>query len=150
MLWARFQQGGRVRWGAVEEDSARLCDGDVFAGAKPGGDPVPLADLVWLTPCVPSKLIALWNNFHALAAKQGLAIPAEPLYLIKGANSYCAHLQPIRAPAGYEGKVVFEGELGVVIGKPCKDVAEADAADYIFGYTCVNDVTAFDLIGRDP
>jgi 2-keto-4-pentenoate hydratase/2-oxohepta-3-ene-1,7-dioic acid hydratase in catechol pathway len=150
MLWARFQYGGRVRFGAVEGDSVRLYEGDMFAQAKPTDERVALGEVGWLTPCVPSKLIALWNNFHASAAKQGLAIPAEPLYFIKGANSYCAHLQPIRVPAGYTGKVVFEGELGVVIGKQCKDVPESDAGQYIFGYTCVNDVTALELIGREP
>jgi 2-keto-4-pentenoate hydratase/2-oxohepta-3-ene-1,7-dioic acid hydratase in catechol pathway len=150
MLWARFQHAGRVRFGTVEGDSARLHDGDMFSEAKPSGEQVPLGELVWLTPCVPSKLIALWNNFHALAEKQGLAAPAEPLYFSKGANSYCAHLQPIRAAAAYAGKVVFEGELGVVIGRRCKEVSEADAPHYIFGYTCVNDVTALDLIARDP
>jgi len=150
MLWARFQHGGRVRFGTIEGEVVRLHEGRLFESAQPTGERLPISDIVWLTPCEPSKLIALWNNFHAVAAKQGLAVPAEPLYFIKGANSYCAHLQPIRAPASYAGKVVFEGELGVVIGKECKDVAEADAAKYIFGYTCVNDVTALDLIQRDP
>jgi 2-keto-4-pentenoate hydratase/2-oxohepta-3-ene-1,7-dioic acid hydratase in catechol pathway len=45
--------------------------------------------------------------------------------------------------------VLFEGELGVVIGKRCAQVSEADVADFIFGYTCVNDVTAFDLLNKD-
>ncbi len=150
MLWARFQHGGRVRFGTVEGDVVQLHEGSMFEGAQPTGERLPVSDIAWLAPCEPSKLIALWNNFHALAVKQGLAIPAEPLYFIKGANSYWAHLQPIRAPASYTGKVLFEGELGVVIGKKCKDVSEADAARYIFGYTCVNDVTALDLIQRDP
>ena len=51
------------------------------------------------------------------AAKQGLAIPAEPLYFIKAASSYLAHGQTIEAPASYDGRVVYEGELGLVIGK---------------------------------
>lgn len=150
MLWARIRHRGRELGGTVEGETFRVHAGDPFSDAAPTGETLPLADAEWLTPCVPSKLIALWNNFHALAAKQGLTVPAEPLYFIKSANSYCAHLQPIRAPASYTGKVLFEGELGVVIGKECKDVSETDAARHIFGYTCVNDVTAFDLIQRDP
>jgi len=150
MHWARFQHAGRVRFGTLEGDAVRPHEGRLFESAQPTGERLLTSDIAWLTPCEPSKLIALWNNFHAVAAKQGLAVPAEPLYFIKGANSYCAHLQPIRAPASYAGKVLFEGELGVVIGKECKDVSETDAAKYIFGYTCVNDVTALDLIQRDP
>jgi 2-keto-4-pentenoate hydratase/2-oxohepta-3-ene-1,7-dioic acid hydratase in catechol pathway len=48
------------------------------------------------------------------------------------------------------GKVVYEGELGVVIGKRAANVSEADAAQYIFGYTCSNDVTAAEIIQKDP
>ena len=57
--------------------------------------------------------------------------------------------QPIRRPPTYDGKVIYEGELGVVIGKRCFNITEARAGDYIFGYTCVNDVTAVDLLKKD-
>jgi 2-keto-4-pentenoate hydratase/2-oxohepta-3-ene-1,7-dioic acid hydratase in catechol pathway len=46
--------------------------------------------------------------------------------------------------------VVFEGELGVVIGKPCRNVSETEADQYVFGYTCVNDVTARQILRSDP
>ena len=52
-------------------------------------------------------------------------------------------------PPSYDGRVVYEGELGIVIGKPCSNASEAEAADAIFGYTCVNDITAGDIITRD-
>jgi 2-keto-4-pentenoate hydratase/2-oxohepta-3-ene-1,7-dioic acid hydratase in catechol pathway len=55
---------------------------------------------------------------------------------------------PIRRPKVYDGKVVFEGELGVVIGKTCAGVTETDAPRYIFGYTCCNDVTAAELLKK--
>ena len=56
---------------------------------------------------------------------------------------------PIQRPASYKGKIAYEGELGIVIGRHCKDVPESEAADYIFGYTCVNDVTAAELLNED-
>ena len=56
---------------------------------------------------------------------------------------------PIERPATYAGKIIYEGELGVVIGKKCFNISEAEAGDYIFGYTCVNDVTAVDLLRKD-
>jgi 2-keto-4-pentenoate hydratase/2-oxohepta-3-ene-1,7-dioic acid hydratase in catechol pathway len=135
--------------GTVEGEAFRVHAGDPFEGASPTGETVPLAEGEWLTPCQPSKLIGLWNNFRAAAEKNSWAIPSEPLYFIKGANSYCAHLQAVQAPASYDGRVFYEGELGVVIGRRCKAVGVEEAARCIFGYTCVNDVTAFEIIGRD-
>ena len=55
----------------------------------------------------------------------------------------------IHRPAGYDGPIIFEAELGIVIGKECSNIDEGSAADYIFGYTCVNDVTATGLLKQD-
>ena len=115
--------------------------------SRPGATFV-LSDVKLLTPTAPSKVIALWNNFHALGAKLNLAAPAEPLYLLKAPNSYLAAGQTIRKPL-CDGKVVFEGELGIVIGKTCTAVPEAQALDHVFGYTCANDVTVSDILNRD-
>jgi 2-keto-4-pentenoate hydratase/2-oxohepta-3-ene-1,7-dioic acid hydratase in catechol pathway len=93
-------------------------------------------------------MIAMWNNFHALAVKLNAAIPKEPLYVVKPSNSFLAGGETIRSPKSFDGKVVYEGELGIVIGKTCKAVSEADASRNIFDYTCVNDVTAVDIINR--
>lgn len=150
MLWARVRHGGRALGGTVEGEALRVHAGDPFSGAAPTGETVPLAEAEWLTPCQPGKLIGLWNNFRAAAEKNGWAIPPEPLYFLKGPNSYCAHQQPVQAPASYDGRVFYEGELGVVIGRRCKAAGVEEAAACIFGYTCVNDVTAFEIIGRDP
>src|SRR4029078_8664486 len=57
--------------------------------------------------------------------------------------------KPIERPATYAGKIIYEGELGVVIGKKCFNISEEEAGDYIFGYTFVNDVTAVDLLRKD-
>ena len=56
---------------------------------------------------------------------------------------------PIQRPQAIAGKIVYEGELGVVIGRRCKDVEIGDAAAYIFGYTCVNDVTAAEVLNEN-
>ncbi len=148
--WVRFEVGGRIGFGTLEGDSIAEHEGDMFAGARPNGQTLPLSEVRLLTPTEPSKMIALWNNFHALAAKMNVAEPEEPLYFLKASNSFLAAGETIRRPRAYAGKVTYEGELGIVIGKPCKDVPEAEIAPYIFGYTCVNDVTAVELIGKDP
>jgi 2-keto-4-pentenoate hydratase/2-oxohepta-3-ene-1,7-dioic acid hydratase in catechol pathway len=90
----------------------------------------------------------MWNNFMALAAKLNLQDPPEPLYLIKSPNAYLNPGETIRKPA-QDGKIVFEGELGIVIGKRCSGVAEAQAMEHVFGYTCANDVTHADILNRD-
>jgi 2-keto-4-pentenoate hydratase/2-oxohepta-3-ene-1,7-dioic acid hydratase in catechol pathway len=101
-------------------------------------------------PSVPSKMIALVNNFHEAIGKSGLETPAAPLFFIKAPNSLCAHGATIAPPRSYPGRVIFEGELGVVIGKAGRDIPLDRASAHIFGYTCVNDVTALDLLKEDP
>ena len=152
--WVRFEVGGRTGFGTLEGDSITEHEGDMFAGAtgapRATGQTLALSEVRLLTPTEPSKMIALWNNYHALAAKMNVPEPAEPLYLLKASNSFLAAGETILRPRAYDGKVVYEGELGIVIGKECKNVPEADIAPYIFGYTCVNDVTAAELISKDP
>ena len=146
--WVRFTDGDAVRFGTIEGERVRVCEGDMFAVAVPTERLLPLAQVTLLAPVQPTKVLALWNNFHALGAKLNLPVPAEPLYLIKAPNSYLAPGATIRKPA-CDGKVVFEGELGIVIGKTCSQVTEKHAMDHVFGYTCANDVTVADILHRD-
>ena len=148
-LWGRYEQGGTIGFGIVEGDTIAVHEGDMFAGAKPSGDTLNLSDVKLLAPCEPTKMVAMWNNFHALAGKLEVAEPEEPLYLLKGNNSFLGPNETVRRPVSYGGKVVYEGELGIVIGKTCTNVAEAYALDHVFGYTCINDVTAAELIFKD-
>jgi 2-keto-4-pentenoate hydratase/2-oxohepta-3-ene-1,7-dioic acid hydratase in catechol pathway len=150
MLWLRCEHGGAARLGALEGGTIHLHEGDLFAGPRPTGETVALEGATLLTPCVPSKLLGLVNNFRAAAAKGDLPIPEEPLYFLKAPSAYLRPGGAIRLPARDVGRVVYEGELGVVIGREARDVPEAEADRFIFGYTCVNDVTALELITRDP
>jgi 2-keto-4-pentenoate hydratase/2-oxohepta-3-ene-1,7-dioic acid hydratase in catechol pathway len=127
-----------------------VYEGSMFEGPTPTRETVALGAVRVLTPTEPTKMIGLWNNFGELAAKLDLSTPEDPLYFIKGPNSFTADGETIRRPATYTGRVVFEGELGIVIGSVCSNVDEAQAAQHIFGYTCVNDVTAFDVLNKDP
>jgi len=147
--WVRYAKGGVTGFGTLEEARIAVYAGDMFASPQPTGETLALGSVVVLTPTAAGKMIALWNNFRALAAKLGNPVPTEPLYFLKGNNSYLATGQSIRMPKSYSGKVVYEGELGVVIGKTCRAVSEAEALRNIFGYTCINDVTAVDILDRD-
>ncbi|MGQ0664554.1 MAG: 2-dehydropantoate 2-reductase [Pseudomonadota bacterium] len=148
--WVRFESNGRVECGTLQDGKIAVHKGDMFAGATPTGETVNLTDVKVLTPCDPSKMICLWNNFHQLAAKNNFQRPDEPLYFLKAPSAYHAHGAPIRRPKSYDGRIIYEGELGIVIGKKCSMVSEAEVANYIFGYTCINDVTAVDLLKRNP
>lgn len=147
--WARFRTKDRVGFGVLENDGILEYDGDMFDAPRATGRRLGMDAFTLLSPCAPGKIVALWNNFHALAAKIGKAAPSHPLFLIKPATSVIGPLEPIRRPAGYAGKIVFEGELGIVIGKRAKEVPQGKAGDYIFGYTCVNDVTASDVLSEN-
>jgi len=149
-IWVRFRRGDAERFGVLDDDSIAVHEGDLFAGASPTGEQVPLAEVTLLAPARPGRFIGLWNNFSEAAAKNGLATPAVPLWFLKNPGCVTGPEAPIRPPATYTGRVVYEGELGVVIGARCSGVDEAEAERAIFGYTCVNDVTALDLLSEDP
>lgn len=148
--WIRFAHNGGTEFGTLDGSEIAVHAGDMFTNAKPTGERVPLSAVRVRTPCDPSKMLCLWNNFHELAAKLGVQEPDEPLYLMKAPSAFLAHGETIRRPKSYDGKIVYEGELGIVIGKRCSIVSEAEAPDYIFGYTCINDVTAADIINKNP
>jgi len=148
--WLRFQHQGKSGLGQVQGEQIAVYSGDLFQDPKPTGETLQLADVMIDIPCSPSKMVAMVDNFHTLVTKLEHAVPAEPLYFLKGNNSFLAANQTIRTPKSYSGKVVYEGELGIVIGQHIHEVDEAQAAKAIFGYTCINDVTAIEILNRDP
>lgn len=150
MKWLRFKHHGNAVFGALDGERVHLHTGDLFGAPSASGETVALADVEWLAPCTPGKVVGLWNNFRAAAEKNGWAQPAEPLYFLKSPSSVIGHQQPIAVPAAYDGRVAFEGELAVVIGRQARAVSVADAPSHIFGYSCANDVTALELLQRDP
>ncbi|MEM8743097.1 MAG: fumarylacetoacetate hydrolase family protein [Pseudomonadota bacterium] len=147
--WLRFELDGQTRIGTLENGTIDIHAGDMFAGAESTGETAELADVTVVTPCDPGKMVCLWNNFRALTAKMEGEIPEEPLWFLKAPSSYIGTNETIRRPKSYDGPVVYEGEIGIVIGKTCSQVPEADIADYIFGYTCINDITAVKIISKD-
>lgn len=147
--WIRFEHQGKAAFGTLTDGRIEICAGDMFDAPRSTGERVPLDAVEILIPCQPTKMICLWNNLKAVAEKKGLAAPAAPLYVFKSPSSFLPSGGAIVQPASYDAGVVYEGELGIVIGKRCKNVAAADVDDCIFGYTCVNDVTALQLIDAD-
>ena len=91
----------------------------MFSYPERGDRTVPLAEVRVLTPVQPTKVIALWNNFHQLAAKLNVAEPPEPLYLLKAPSSVTVPGATVARPASYHGRIAYEGDLGIVIGRRC-------------------------------
>jgi 2-keto-4-pentenoate hydratase/2-oxohepta-3-ene-1,7-dioic acid hydratase in catechol pathway len=96
----------------------------------------------------PSKIVCVGRNYLEHAKELGNEAPAEPLIFLKPPSSLIGDGDSIVYPS-HSQRVDFEGELGLVIGKRARHVKAGDAQDYIFGYTCVNDITARDLQRKD-
>ncbi len=148
--WIRYRYRNSTGFGALVDGSIHIYSGDMFNQPQAVGQTLPLSAVEILPPCQPKKFLALWNNFYSRAEHEGWDIPPEPLYFTKVESCFNAHGRDIVRPADYGGPIFFEGELGIVIGKCCHQVAESDIESYIFGYTCVNDVTAKEVLQRDP
>src|SRR6201988_4745048 len=115
---------------------------------KGEGD-LPLKDVRLLAPVVPSKIVCVGRNYREHAAELGNKMPDEPLLFLKAPSALIATDEQIELP-GASQQVEHEGELGVVIGRVARKISmNDDPISYVFGYTCVNDVTARDLQRKD-
>ncbi|MEO6828078.1 MAG: fumarylacetoacetate hydrolase family protein [Microbacteriaceae bacterium] len=152
MKIARFSHDGALAYGILDEDENELVvlDGDpMFAGFEPNGERVPMADAALLAPVIPrSKVVAVGKNYREHAAEMGGEAPREPLLFLKPNTAVIGPSDSIVLPPQSQ-RVEHEGELAVVIGRIAKNVPAENAADYIFGYTAANDVTARDLQKSD-
>src|ERR1700688_4182862 len=133
-------------FGTLTQSEINVHDGELFGTSQPNGQRLALSAVELMAPSEPSKIIALWNNFHALAAKLNVREPDEPLYLLKAPTTAAAPNAVVKRPTSYEGRVVYEGELAIVIGRPCSGVSVDQADAFIHGYTCVNDITPAHII----
>jgi 2-keto-4-pentenoate hydratase/2-oxohepta-3-ene-1,7-dioic acid hydratase in catechol pathway len=112
-------------------------------------DPIPLAEAALLAPVQPSKVVCIGRNYREHAAELGHDVPSEPLIFLKPPSSVLDPNRTIIRPK-ISNRVDHEGELGVVIGKRCRNLQlDEDIRPYILGYTCINDVTARDLQNKD-
>lgn len=101
-----------------------------------------------LSPCLPSKIVAVGKNYRAHAAEMGTPVPKEPLLFLKPPTTITGHGQPIYYPE-QSTQVEYEGELALVIGNKTKNCTPEEASKKIWGYTIANDVTARDLQKKD-
>ncbi len=135
----RIEHKGQPRHVVEEGGAWRFLEGDIF-GAHETGDRVGAPHRL-LAPVEPSKIVCVGLNYKDHAAEQKKPLPAEPLIFIKPSTCVIGPGDPIVLPPG-AGRVDHEAEAAVVIGRRASSVAEEDAQRFVFGLTCVNDVTA--------
>ena len=142
MKIVRYQNDSDIGYAADRGDSVYLrIAGDVFDGFEVTKDPVAVERV--LAPIQPVAIWCIGQNYRRHAQELGVAPPEIPVVFAKGINSVQDPGAPIFLPSG-SSEVDYECELVVVIGKKCRNVAREEALNYVFGYTCGNDVSARD------
>lgn len=151
MRWARVDTDGAAHWAGIAGDDVALLDAAPFDGGRPVGRSLRRDDINLLAPVVPSKIYCVGRNYAAHRAEMGYAHDGSPSVFMKGPTTVVGpDANIVLPPTTLSTHVEHEAELAIVIGKTARSVAAADAADYIFGYTCANDVSARDLQRSDP
>jgi 2-keto-4-pentenoate hydratase/2-oxohepta-3-ene-1,7-dioic acid hydratase in catechol pathway len=144
MRFIRFlDAAGATRYGLPgDDDHAERLAGDPYGGLTATGERVAIARL--LAPIQPVNIFGIGLNYRAHARETGAEVPASPVVFMKPTTALNHPGAPIVLPAACEHgpEVDYEAELAVVIGRTARDVSEADALDYVLGYTCANDVSA--------
>jgi len=144
----RVDRDGSPQWGIVEDERVYALDGSPFTAWKREAEIGRLDELPLLPPVAPTKIICVGLNYAAHADECKAEVPQEPLLFFKPPSSVVGPGGQIVLPPQSE-QVDYEGELAVVIGRRCRNVAPDEAWSYVLGVTCGNDVTARDLQRQD-
>jgi 2-keto-4-pentenoate hydratase/2-oxohepta-3-ene-1,7-dioic acid hydratase in catechol pathway len=153
MKICRFKYDEQIYFGVIEDESIyplenfQTLNGPLINNRHKQA--VKLQEVLLLPPVAPSKIVCVGRNYADHAKELGNEIPREPLLFLKAPSSIIIDGEDILLPL-QSNQVEHEGELGVVISSDCKDLSENDnPLEYVFGYICLNDVTARDLQKRD-
>ncbi len=144
MKIVRFAVDNKVKYGILNGESIQGIEDKPYRYLKPAGHHYQLTEVKLLSPCTPSKIVALGLNYHNHAKELNSPLPNAPLIFLKPSTAVIGPEDNIIYPAA-STRVDYEGELAVVIKKPVWRVSIEEALDYVLGYTCFNDVTARDL-----
>jgi 5-carboxymethyl-2-hydroxymuconate isomerase len=123
----------------------RLQDVIAGRGTEPQSAQLSVTDVRLLAPVMPSKVLAVGQNYLDHIREQGIEPPGMPLLFAKFPTSVIGPGEEIRWTAGITEQVDYEAELAVVIGRRATRVGVDTAMDHVFGYTGGNDVSARDL-----
>jgi len=145
----RFKANEYTGSGCVTDNKVYPISGDIFSQYTVEDILFPLDAIQFLPPCVPQKIICVGLNYAKHVAESTLSqIPDEPVLFFKPPSALIGHHENIVLP-GWVDRVDYEGELAAVIGKKLKYASIEQAEAGIFGYTCLNDVTARNIQKKD-
>ncbi len=149
MRYLRFispQTAPEGSWGQLGTDDAiELLSASPLLGSQPTGRTCSLSDISsYLPPADPPNIFGVGLNYRTHSEETNNKLPTEPVIFIKATSSLAANGDVIRLPIEAPNEVDYEGELAVIIGQTARHVSEEEALDYVFGYTCGNDVSARD------
>lgn len=151
MKICRFSFGNRSDWGVLEDDLIYPFENfayDTIDFVHPKKY-FRRSEVKLLPPVEPSKIVCVGRNYAAHAHELGNSVPKEPLLFLKAPSALITDGDAIVIPE-QSAQVEHEGELGVVVSRNIKNLSESDNPfEYIFGYICLNDVTARDLQRAD-
>ena len=141
MKIARYEINGKICYGRLDDDGTlHSFKGIPFETSELTGEIHRLSDVRLLAPMELPRVVCVGLNYVSHIKESEEKEPSIPMLFMKHGSAVTGPGQPIIYP--YQGKNVhFEGELAVIIGKPARRVPEKEALDYVFGYTCANDVS---------
>lgn len=146
--YIRFMGSDGPRWGRVQGETVRELSGAPYAGGQETGRTGMLSELQLLAPVEPTKLLCIGRNYADHAKELGNQAPTEPMFFLKAPSALIGTGESVVVPHK-EHSVHWEAELAVVIGRRARQVSEAEALSYVFGYTIANDISDRDLQKAD-
>jgi 2-keto-4-pentenoate hydratase/2-oxohepta-3-ene-1,7-dioic acid hydratase in catechol pathway len=145
MKIVRYQKNNGIFYGVLKDESiSPIEEGNVFDNFNLGSQKVTRGDVKLLAPLMPKDIIAIGLNYKGHAKESGMAFPEKPVIFLKITSSVICPEDKIIIPEAAPDEVDYEAELAIVIGKKAKNIEIDEVQDYIFGYTCSNDVSARD------
>ena len=148
VLFCRFLVDGRTYSGQIRENSVDIVEGDPFTSIYPIRLSYPIDRVKFLPPFMPRKIWCVGRNYANHVKELNHEMPTEPTIFMKPPTSVIGANDFIRIPR-WAGRVDYEGELAVIIGKSGRNIEENDALEHVLGYSIINDVTARDLQNKD-
>ncbi|MDD3319541.1 MAG: fumarylacetoacetate hydrolase family protein [Synergistaceae bacterium] len=146
--YCRFWVDGRTYSGKIRDNSVDIVEGDPFTGFSPIRLSYPIDRVKFLPPFMPKKIWCVGRNYLGHVKELNNEVPKEPLIFMKSVSAIIGANDFIRIPE-WAGRIDYEGELAVIIGKAGHNIKEEDAFDYVLGYSIMNDVTARELQNSD-
>lgn len=148
MKFVRFDRPEGPRWGVLKGEDVLTLSKAPYESLEYDGEKLSLSQCRLLAPCEPTKIVCVGKNYSEHAREMGSEPPGFPVLFIKGLNTLNRPEGAVHAPDFVE-RLDYEGELAVVIKRRAKNIKAKSFADFVLGYTCLNDVTARDVQRHD-